>query len=50
MIHVHIGSQFECGNEIVIGFILAMSESPEVCQFSSTEAISTHCYNASASN
>ena len=29
---------------------LAMSESPEVCQFSSTEAISQHCYNVSASN
>ena len=29
---------------------IAMSESPEVCQFSSTEAISTHCYNVSASN
>ena len=27
-----------------------MSESPEVCQFSSTEAISQHCYNVSASN
>ena len=30
--------------------LVAMSESPEVCQFSSTEAISTHCYNVSASN
>ena len=30
--------------------LVAMSESPEVCQFSSTEAISTHCCNASASN
>ena len=30
--------------------IVAMSESLEVCQFSSTEAISTHCYNVSASN
>ena len=30
--------------------LLAMSESPEVCQFSSTEAISQHCYNVSASN
>ena len=29
---------------------IAMSESPEVCQFSSTEAISQHCYNVSASN
>ena len=27
-----------------------MSESPDVCQFSSTEAISQHCYNVSASN
>ena len=27
-----------------------MSESPEVCQFSSTEAISQHCYTISASN
>ena len=26
------------------------TESPEVCQFSSTEAISQHCYNISASN
>ena len=31
-------------------FLVAMSESLEVCQFSSTEAISTHCYNVSASN
>ena len=30
--------------------VVAMSESPEVCQFSSTEAISQHCYNVSASN
>ena len=30
--------------------LVAMSESPEVCPFSSTEAISTHCYNVSASN
>ena len=30
--------------------MLAMSESPEVCQFSSTVAISQHCYNVSASN
>ena len=30
--------------------LVAMSESPEVCQFSSTEAISQHCYNVSASN
>ena len=29
---------------------VAMSESPEVCQFPSTEAISPHCYNVSASN
>ena len=29
---------------------VAMSESPEVCQFSSTEAISQHCYTISASN
>ena len=29
---------------------IAMSKSPEVCQFSSTEAISQHCYNVSASN
>ena len=29
---------------------IAMSESLEVCQFSSTEAISTYCYNVSASN
>ena len=29
---------------------VAMSESPEVCQFSSTEAVSQHCYNVSASN
>ena len=27
-----------------------MSASPEVCQFSSTGAISPHCYNVSASN
>ena len=27
-----------------------MSESPEVCQFSSTEAIFQHCYNVFASN
>ena len=27
-----------------------MSESPEVCQFSSTEVTSQHCYNVSASN
>ena len=30
--------------------LLAMSESLLVCQFSSTEAISTHCHNVSASN
>ena len=35
---------------ILIIIIVAMSESPEVCQFSSTEAISQHCYNVSASN
>ena len=29
---------------------VAMSESPEVCQFPPTEAISPHCYHASASN
>ena len=29
---------------------VAMSESPEVCQFPPTEAISPHWYNASASN
>ena len=29
---------------------IAMSESPEVCQFSSTEAISQHSYTISASN
>ena len=29
---------------------IAMSESLEGCQFSSTEAISTHCYNVSVSN
>ena len=29
---------------------VAMSESPELCQFSSTEAISQHCCNVSASN
>ena len=29
---------------------VAMSESPEVCQFPPTEAISPHCYNVSASN
>ena len=30
--------------------LVAMSESPEVCQFSSTEAISQHSYTISASN
>ena len=35
---------------IIITAILAMSESPEVCQFSSTVAISQHCYNVAASN
>ena len=34
----------------VFPLVIAMSESLEVCQFSSTEAISTHCYNVSASN
>ena len=29
---------------------IAMSESPEICEFSSTEAISQHCYNVSTSN
>ena len=32
------------------GLYIAMSEPPEACQFSSTEAISQHCYNVSASN
>ena len=35
---------------MIIDQVVAMSESPEVCQFSSTEAISTHCYNVPASN
>ena len=43
------------GRQIVLSsiwgtLIVVMSESLEVCQFSSTEAISTHCYNVSASN
>ena len=29
---------------------VALSESPEGCQFSSTETISQHCCNVSASN
>ena len=38
------------GERIVRHLKVAMSESPEVCQFSSTEAISQHCYTISASN
>ena len=35
---------------VVSGIWIAMSESREVCQYSSTEAISQHCCNVSASN
>ena len=55
MIVFMVEVQYHSATPVMSTYILpeikvAMSESLEVCQFSSTEAISTHCYNISASN